>query len=490
MNKLNCNHSSSTDWENSFYGGYTRLLYDLPEVKLDTYCQIEISAISKLGYFLGHKLIRLFILRIYEYNLLDYFIINSRIKVINEERFLLIDKDALQSTFTNLLVCEQELKSLFGYYKEEIVDSIILMRITNNFRSPLESIKKTVETIVANYQRLIGDRYNKEPIKIRLDNKQETEFRLNVEYASEFDLDKITEDNDLEYSSNDKKEQSKKVQIADVGKGKNKAVTFASDIKQPVFIPIVNGRKTVYNNSDLMEIRRIVDRLDISFEPDSDELKSLRQGKIDTNKLAEVLAFNDRIYSRVVENQKTKPFKVILLCDESGSMFENLKYKKQYNLVKLLFGAFSHILPLQDISVYGHSGREYPEIYIYHDVYNPSFDYTIDHMLRTQRLSNYDGMVIEAIYNRTRIITDEPILMIIISDGEPAGYGYGGKSDIDDMVRMIEKCKRDKFVIMGIGFEFDGVQDLYYYHTIINDMNKLAESTTNLLNSVVKAEFK
>ena len=455
----NFNHTSKTGWEHSYFGGYIRLLNDFPEIKIDSLCKVEISSKSILGYSLGHKLIRLFILRIYEFDLFEDLIVNSRFHVSDEKKFLMIDKDSITQTLSKLIVTDNELNNLFEYYKNEIADASILLKLKDDIRSPLKSIKETTKEIVIKHQLIIDEQFNKKDVVNKDDSNDETENK---------EIEKIEK-------------------AVGVSLRRNK---IANHFERPVFRTVIKSSKLIYRPSELREINRLVDRLDISFDPDDDEIKGLRQGKIDTNKLAEVLAFNDRIYSRIIENQKTKPFKVIVLCDESGSMNENLKYKKQFDLVKILYGAFSKILPIQDISIYGHTGEYNPEIFIYHDMYNPNFDYSISNMLRTKRQNNYDGLVIDAIYNRTRKITNEPILMIIISDGQPAGYGYGDKADIDDMIRIIEKCKRDNFIIMGIGFEYDGVQDLYYYHAIINNMDKMVEATTVLLNKVVETEFK
>jgi hypothetical protein len=80
--------------------------------------------------------------------------------------------------------------------------------------------------------------------------------------------------------------------------------------------------------------------------------------------------------------------------------------------------------------------------------------------------------------------------MIVISDGSPQGFAYGGKTDNLELQRIIQKCKRDDFLIIGIGFGHDGVKDLYHYSIVINDNDKIIPATTALLKSVIKMELK
>jgi nitric oxide reductase activation protein len=92
------------------------------------------------------------------------------------------------------------------------------------------------------------------------------------------------------------------------------------------------------------------------------------------------------------------------------------------------------------------------------------------------------------VYEKVRSFTDDNIIFISISDGEPSGKAYGGQSAIDDMKRIIEKCKRDGFVTIGVGLEYN-VKNIYNYHTVVTDNNKLVEQVSTIINKVVKTEF-
>lgn len=428
--------ASATNWEDSFYGGYVKLLYDFPDVVLGKGIYVVISPNTRLGYYLGQKLVRLFLQRIPLHNIVVDFIQDARlvspkdlVDSGKDGKWLRIQETALKNTLAKVIINESELVNLFRYYESEIIGADIWMEI------PLESIG--IPIIV-----------NDSLVKIRAERPE---------------------------------------RLRDIEKWND---TVNRDEFKPVFILQQPGEVAQYGTDERYHISRLINKLDISFDSDRDEVKCLRQGKIDTNKLAELVAFNDRIYKRILEDQKTKPFKVVILCDESGSMKYADKIRRQLKLVKILYGAFSALLPPEDINIYGHSGGDQPEIYVYQDCYNHTFEGTISKMLTRTHASNYDGPVIEAIHRRIRQQTAGAILMVVISDGLPEGNGYGGSLAVAELKRIIEKCKRDRFVIMGIGFAFDGVKTIYSYHSIISDMAKIVESTTVLLNTVVKNEFK
>lgn len=161
----------------------------------------------------------------------------------------------------------------------------------------------------------------------------------------------------------------------------------------------------------------------------------------------------------------------------------------QYTIVKQLYLAFSDIIPQNKLYVYGHSGRSQPELYVYQDAYRPNFLRTIDKMLHHNHSSNYDGPIIEEVYNQVRNSTDDRIIFIVLSDGQPAGDGYGGTQDRLKMKQIIEKCKRDEFVTVGVGIQYFTVKDLYQYNTVVTNLKDMAKKVSHIVNHVVKTEF-
>jgi hypothetical protein len=430
---------SSTGWETSFYGGYDRTLYDMPDVKVDYDVRVNIPLKSKMSYYNGQKLLKTFLLRVKTLNLTDHLLHKSTIEERDtwggfgkKKRVLVVSKQGIERALDYIINYETELKNLFEHYKNDIIESDIEFTLKDD--EECKSKGKSTSDLVTD---LLGKTAIMKPYK--------------------------------SFSS----------------------ISGTGDVPDPVFIIQEQDRRESYlDEKQKLLAKQIVNKLDITFDPDRDDIHSLKQGKLDTRKLAEAVAHNDHIYYRTEEDQKTKPFSVVILCDESGSMRHDSRMDRQYNLVKVLYSAFSEIMPQDRISVYGHSGDEEPEIYVYQDKYNPGFMKTIDNMRGRDMRENYDGPVVESIHERIRSQSSDNVLFIVISDGQPSGdHGYGGSEAMTDLKRIVEKCKRDNFVTMGIGFGYSGVKELYAYHTVIHDLSETVEKVTTLLNKVVKTEF-
>jgi len=428
---------SSTGWETSFYGGYERTLYDMPDVKIDYDVKVYTNIKSSIGYYNGQKLLKTFLLRVKTLNLIHSLMHKSTMETKTswagfgkDKKFLKMHREGIALALDKIIAYENELKNLFEHYRKDIIDADI-------------------------------------------------EFNLKDEDAADrkLALDAVTE-------------MLEKTKVMKPYRSYG-SISGNGDVPDPVFmIEEQRNYESTLSIQDTLYAKQIVQKLDITFDPDRDDIHSLKQGKLDTRKLAEAVAHNDHIYFRTEEDQKTKPFSVVILCDESGSMQHDNRLEKQFQLVKILHAAFSEIMPQDRISVYGHSGDDVPEIYVYQDKYNPGFTKTIEGMRRRDLRENYDGPVVESLHERIRSQTSDNILMIVISDGQPSGeHCYGGQEAMDDLKRIIEKCKRDNFVTMGIGFGFSGVKELYSYNAVIRDMSEVVEKTTTLLNKVVKTEF-
>jgi hypothetical protein len=432
---------SSTGWETSFYGGYDRTLYDMADVKVDYDVRVNIPLKSKMTYYNGQKLLKTFLLRVKTLGLTNKLLHKSTLENRDswggfgkKKRVIVVSNEGIERALDYIINQETELKNLFEHYKQDIIDSDIEFTLKDDDKKEPASGKSTSDLV----EDLIGKTTVMKPYK--------------------------------SFSS----------------------ISGDGDVPDPEFHIQVQDYRDAYMGDDhKLLAKQIVNKLDITFDPDRDEIHSLKQGKLDTRKLAEAVAHNDHIYYRTEEDQKTKPFSVVMLCDESGSMRQDGRIDRQYDLVKILYTAFSEIMPQDRISVYGHSGDETPEIYVYQDKYNPGFMKTISNMPDRELRENYDGPVVESIHERIRSQSSDNILFIVISDGQPSGeHNYGGYEAMNDLKRIVEKCKRDNFVTMGIGFGYSGVKELYSYHTVIDDMkSQVVEKVTTLLNKVVKTEF-
>lgn len=459
MNVTKSIKSSISGWEDSWFGGYKKVLWDHPEIKTDPKLEFETQDDGGLGWYRWNKLVKLFLLISKEAGISSMYSQNlrsERLEKLKVTRHHLTPE--VLSKGLGMLSEGYELSNMFNHYSKVILET---------------------------------DIYYDEP-----DQKEEGEDSLE------------------EGSGKSPKDQMGKcltsVRKKKVIKYSGMRWSSSHDSNrevEPVFKTIQQKSPVQYTSQEMLYASQLVNMLDISFEPAIDKVQSLKAGKLDVNKICEVSSGNFNVYYRKEEVINTKPFSVCVLCDESGSMGNMNKIGYARDMMKILYLAFSSIIPADRLYFYGHTSTgtdedvehdeddednnswgDTAEIRVYHDKYNHTFNNTISYC-GTDMRDNYDGPVMNAIYDKIRSYTDDNIIFIVLSDGEPCGEGYGGASAIVDIKRVIEKCKRDGFVTIGIGMLFDQVKNIYPYHTVIKDMGEMVKKTSLIINHVVKTEF-
>ena len=245
--------------------------------------------------------------------------------------------------------------------------------------------------------------------------------------------------------------------------------------------------KVTINKEEMVFAKKLAQMLDINHDTKPDVVKNLLHGKMDTDKLAEVLSGNNRVYTKTLEHQLLKPFKVIVLGDYSGSMNHSFGGTApivfQKKVMKALFHMFHDVLDMKDVEFYGHSGGDDPTLYKFHSPDYPHFEETFNAYINLEE--NYDGPIIEHLHKMTRTKTSNPVLLIALSDGQPSGMNYGGKKANENLKRILEKVKRDNFVTVGIGMNYQHEEGLYQYSVTIDNLNTIS-SVAQIINRAVK----
>lgn len=446
--------NSISNWEESYFGGFKKILNDYPEINSPFRISTKVPEHSGLGYYAKQKLTDIFQLKISEHNLIKMLLAGAKKEEETtfwsgkKRTYLVADAIAVSTVVNQIIMLDEELGNLFSYYKDVI---------------------------------------------------ERTEFSYEMENEEDARKGKEGEEGETKMSIGECRDQAsaliKRVKARKMGV-ESEALTGA--LKDSVRFRVMEkiGYLCKYSTSEIVYSEQLLKLLDISFDPRSDKINNLRTGKISPDKIASVPAGNFHIYHRVEENQITKPFSVCILADESGSMNDGNRSTSQLSMMKILYKTFSQILPLDKIFIYGHSdyknddNRSRPEIRVYNDKYNQIFEQAIENQGRKGRWGeNYDGPVIERVYEKIRSITSDNIIFITISDGQPSGENYGGVAAINGMKKIIEKCKRDGFVTLGIGIQEECVREIYNYNTVISNMKDMVKQVSLLINKVVKTEF-
>ena len=458
---------SLSNWENSYFGGYRKIIYDFPEVKVPAEIEWDTDKLTTdLSWYARNKLTKILLCKGVEHGQTYVLFTLPPTKEIITDPFTgkkqcvyKINKKSQKEYIDSVIYLEDELGNLFSNYQDQLNLLDIYYIPENIGKGSGEEGQKGQS----------GEIEGEEDAKKKSEaqkKKEDAERRLIISQFS----------NALKGIKALKREYNNEDRIGGDLTKRTKFVVIKPECKS-----------IIYLEDEIKHANALVKSLDINLDPTHDRVNNLRSGKLDTSRLATVMTGNPNLYYRIEENQTTRPFSVCILGDESGSMCgSNIVYQKK--TVKILYKAFSQIIPENRIYVYGHSGPSTPEIYIYNDPYNLNFEKSINSM--TSRSQNYDGPVIESVYNKIRSQTNDNILFISISDGAPGGSHYGGPHAITELKRIIEKCKRDGFVTMGVGFGYSGVQEIYNYNAIIHSYDKdLVKKVSSLVNIVVKTEF-
>ena len=481
-------YKSTSGWEKSHFGGFTRVLNDYPFIKIDFDLDIKASgeAARELGTWQAEKLIKLYILKAKEKGLIEKF----TSKVIEKPSFFgtVIKKYSVVS-LNNLAILSTictsypEMAPMFEHYKDSILSSTIEMEI----QEP-EPKKDKGE----------GEGEGEGQPQGEKEEEGEGDDEGQGEGECDGEDEKESESGSpAEGKQTPKGKSGKSIQdlMGEINESKPWSVadrSLTAFSEKPKFTPFNkkdSGSSYQFNAEEKRDSELLIKLLDINFDPKSDEVKNLKLGKLDTSKIAEVPAGNLSIYKQRVEEQDTKPFSVCILADMSGSMGHGGRIPAQRHIMNTLYLAMSQILTPDKLYIYGHSGDYTPEIFTFYSPYDTDYEKNIQFYNSVNWCQNYDGPVIEAIHKKVRETNDDRIIFISLSDGQPSGNNYGGHEHNEELKRILERARRDEFVTVGIGIQADHVTELYTYSKVVNDLKFLPKEVSSIINQVVRAEF-
>ena len=446
------------------------------------------------GFYNAEKLVKMYLLKIKELGLVQHL----RHEQVEEpgpfglgvKKYDVLFLDRLD-IFNAVLEADKELAPLFEHYKDDILDSSIKMEIPDENEGSGKGEEGDDEEEDEGSGKGKGKGEDGE-------GEEEGEGEGNGDGEGE-GYERDGEGKGSSWSSGNSENNSdgeglrdaiKKMSKYEPYKGNNLS-TFEEKAK---FASLPKNRYNLderykFRRSEIKNAELLVKMLDIDFEPKDDVVKSLRLGKLDTSKIAEVPAGNLSVYQQVLEDQDTQPFSVCILADMSGSMSGG-RVDVQKEVLNSLYLAMSQILPPSKLYIYGHSGEYAPEIYTFCSPYDPDYEKNIQSYEVIQLQQNYDGPVVEEVHRKIRETNDDRVIFITLSDGEPCGNNYGSTKDIEDLKKILEKCRRDSFVTVGIGIQSYHVKNLYTYSQVVEDLSEMSKDVAHIINKVVRAEFK
>jgi hypothetical protein len=493
--------SSVSGWERSHFGGFSRMLWDYPYIKIDFDVRIEPGKgiRDSHGAYNAEKLVKMYLLKVKELGLVDHL----RQERIEEKSFfgtkmydlLRLDNEGV---FHNVLSADKELAPLFEHYRADVLASYIKMEVPGEEEGNGKGSKGEEDEEGEGKGNGEGEGEEGEGKgngEGEGEDEGEGEGQGNGDGDGEGEGEGDGKSNtsssgnsESNSAGNAIREAVKAMSKYEPYKGKNLS-KFEEKAKFVSLPASLSKYKYEFTSEEIKNSELLIKMLDIDFEPKDDIVKSLRLGRLDTSKIAEVPAGNLSVYQQVLEDQDTQPFSVCILADMSGSM-GGYRVQVQKQVMNSLYLAMTQILPADKLYIYGHSGEYTPEIYTFYSPYDTDYEKNIMSYERIDLCQNYDGPVVEEVHRKIRETNDDRIIFITLSDGEPCGNGYGSHNDIVDLKRVLERCRRDSFVTVGIGIQSYHVKNLYTYSQVVEDLSEMSKDVSHIINKVVRAEFK
>lgn len=497
--------TSTSGWESSHFGGYNRIIYDYPFIQMDWNAVIDVpeSLRRVQGIYVSEKLIKMYVMKVKEKG----YVHHLRTEIVKKKNIIGRETTYQSISLDNPAVlshiCREfkEFAPLFDHYQDEILQTSIMIEI----KEPQQ-------------QQGGGSGEKGEEGE---DGEQEQEGgsgQGDGEDGEDGEGDGEDGDGDGESEEGKDKESKKGSGKGDGGSASGGGGWGGSDFEaikkliedmkeskpiskwgnlglggeygKPTFVTysdkdLLGYREYDFTQQEKQNAELLLKKLDISFDPKSDDVKNLRLGKLDTSKIAEVPAGNISVYKQTLDEQDTKEFAVCVLADLSGSMCDGVRLETQFTVLNSLYLALSEIIPESDLHIYGHSGGgSEPRIYTFCNPYSPNYKKNIQKYYHIGNSSNYDGLVIQEVHKKIREKTDRPVVLVSISDGQPC-------DDISAMKQILERARRDQFVTVGIGIGTDYVKDLYQFSRTVSQakMSEMPNEVAGIINHVVKTEF-
>ena len=183
-------------------------------------------------------------------------------------------------------------------------------------------------------------------------------------------------------------------------------------------------------------------------------MKSMKSGRLDTNKLAEAAQNVSTIYERM-GTVKTDKICVGVIVDESGSMGGHriAKAKEAAIFVNEVFGKQTDV----ELFVYGHTAdigsSNSTDITVYKEPGKVMSKYALGSVCA--RANNRDGTAIYACSKRIRSFTKNQGIILVMSDGQPAAHNYNGRHGVEDTKKKVQMAEKLGFQVVQIAIEED-----------------------------------
>ena len=239
-------------------------------------------------------------------------------------------------------------------------------------------------------------------------------------------------------------------------------------------------------------VRQYIPAVAKSLQQESTELKfvvaGMKNGRLDTNRLAEAYQNVENVYKLQGEVKSTR-LSVAILIDESGSMgswSRESKCVKAREAAVLLNEALSR-LPNVDLYIYGHTDDwdskygDAVELRVYREGKNAK-RYALG-STRARR-GNLDSIAIREVAARVRKRTQERCLFFVITDGAP-------NEGTEEVKKAVKDVTRKGFDVLAISIESHySPSEMYDHYITLSDLSKLPIDLGKLVKGMIRKNTK
>lgn len=245
-------------------------------------------------------------------------------------------------------------------------------------------------------------------------------------------------------------------------------------------------------------IRRVLASLLFNNVAPAFESYGHRRGELDEGNLHKLLMDDDRVMlQRDVRARKSVA--VTLLIDESGSMGTDDRCKKARDVAITLYEALRQVHGLS-LAVYGHTtttieGARGDALLLQSYVTRGQHGHAASMMRIGHHAQNLDSWAALAVANQ--MLADarghDRRLLFVISDGTPAGHGYGGRLAMEHMRKVVRACEARGVEIYGLGVDnaFSAEHAALMYGpgrcVVLQDVESSVPVITRFLRQVTRA---
>ncbi len=246
-------------------------------------------------------------------------------------------------------------------------------------------------------------------------------------------------------------------------------------------------------------VGKLVKQLEVETFQKEQILKGLRSGKLDESKIVEAAYGVQTVYMNRTE-KIVRGGHIALLIDESGSMSNRLKTDDSLSLIGLatrIAILFVEALNRTKINyyIYGHTAdralfddetivsiMKKAQLRIFKE---PGIKFNRYALSRLDAIANNrDGDAIRMAGKRLHEFAKEPATLIVISDGEPAAYGYRG---IEDSRRAVLEMEKLGVTTIGIGMNVSYALNRIYNHYVnFRNMDAMPAEIGKIIRKIFK----